>query len=317
MANYAENLIGKWETEQYEPLRQVAQERYNTNWDKLSSDYNNLTEQLAQNFKSARKKHNEDILENATTAYNTMYNAEKNLASRGLTGSGLMNVYNTMNTENYGKQNDVALEELMNANKANAEGSMYLLNDLAKNSSELSNDLGDTLAGITDAEGDNMRQYRDLVASISESAADRNAKYGKSKVEEELDDIYQLIAINDILSNEETDDSTKYSELLGDAGVSPEQAEKILSSYNYNKTNDKIKSAQEKIAKANKTQDYYKNLGTLEKLFLYSNPITNAVKDTMKLSSYITKTRNENKIKDLNKELSEYTYEDLRDIMGY
>lgn len=317
MTRYAKNLIGDWETEQFEPLRQVAQDRYNLNWDKLTNDFNSLNEQLAQNFKNARISHNTAILDNSRNAFNRLKNVEQDLASRGLTGSGLMGTYNAMNTAQQGQENNAALEELMAANKANVEGRFKGLDQLYKGTESLAGSLGDELAGVTDAEGDNGRRYADLVADLSESAAARAAQYGTSSKEEELDKIYQLITIKDILNDPDSDDGTKYYELTVDADVSPEQAKQILSSYNYNKTNDKLKTAQEQITKANKTQDYYKNLKPWQKGIIMSNPVSRLTGLSAFGLSHLKEYNTNKKVKELEKDLSQYTYEDLKDIMGY
>lgn len=317
MARYAQNLIGDWETEQFEPLRQVAQAQYQTNWNKLTDDFNNLNEQLAQNFKNARIQHNNAILNSSRDAYSRMYNAEQNLANRGLTGSGLLNTYNAINTEQTGQTNNALMEDLMSANRANMEGRIAGLDTYANNVAKLSGNLADELAGITDAEGANIRQYRDLISDISQSASSRNAQYGSgSDKEKELDRIYQLISIKDILSSEDTDDATKYYELTTDAAVTPEQAQKILSSYNYNKTNSKIEDTQKKLDKNIKTQNYYKNNKGAQAI-AYSNPLSGI---TALIALNLAKNKEKNnmdKINELNKELSNYTYEDLKDIMGY
>lgn len=317
MARYAQNLIGDWETQQFEPLRQVAQAQYQTNWNKITNDFNNLNEQLAQNFKNARIQHNDAILNSSRDAYSKMYNAEQNLANRGLTGSGLLNTYNAINTEQTGQTNNALMGDLMNANKANMEGRIAGLDTYANNVAKLSGNLADELAGITDAEGDNGRKYANLVADLSESAAARAAKYGSgSDKEKELDRIYQLISIKDILSSEDTDDATKYYELTTDAALTPEQAERILSSYNYNKTSDKLQETQRLLQKSQSNLDKYKNANSINNVAL-SNPITAVARGTGYGITKLNKYNRNKKINELNKELSNYTYEDLKDIMGY
>ena len=318
MTRYAKNLIGDWETEQYEPLRQVAQAQYQTNWNKLTNDFNNLNEQLAQNFKNARIQHNDAILNSSRDAYSRMYNAEQNLANRGLTGSGLMNTYNAVNTKQTGQTNNALMEDLMNANKANMEGRIAGLDTYANNVAKLSGNLADELAGITDAEGDNARKYANLVSDLSESAAARAVQYGGgSEKEKELDRIYQLITINDILGDEETDDVTKYYELTTDALVSPEQAERILSSYNYNKTSDKAQETQRLLRKSQSNLDKYKNAHFVNMLTASLGPVPMAVRGTGYGITKLNEYNRKKKLDKLNKELNNYTYEDLKDIMGY
>lgn len=305
MAKYAENLIGNWEFDQYEPLREVAQIGYQTNWDKLTNDLNNLNEQLAQNFKNARISHNKALLDNSIASYANMYNAENNLANRGLTGSGLMNVYNAENTRQIGDSNTQLMENLMAANKANVEGSLSGLDTYATGVSKLADDLANDLAGITNAETDNLQNYRNLVSDISESAAVRaSSKSGSGGEEdEELDKIYQLITIKDIMGDSTTDDSSKYYDLVRDAAITPEQAERILSSYNYNKVSDKISSQQNKLNKANKTLSNYTSISPNYPMVWWVDNLSVKPK--------------QNRLNELNKELSQYTYEDLKNILGY
>lgn len=322
MTRYAKNLIGDWETEQFEPLRQVAQSQYQTNWNKLTNDLNNLNEQLDRNFKNARIQYNNALSDTAKNSYLRLYNAEQDLANRGLTGSGLLNVYNTKNTEQLGEENNALLQNLMSANKANVEGGLSGLDTYARNATNLAGDLANDLAGITDAEGDNLRAYNDLVSSISESAANRSLKYSTDKNDEETDRLYQLITINDIMNSEDIDDSTKFSELVTDAAVSPEQAERILSSYNYNKVNTKIEDNQRLLQKSKNNLEKYKNAKFINGLtgFTTLQSPNNPLAAIRGLGYGITKLNENNrtkKLNELNQELSKYTYEDLKNILGY
>lgn len=322
MTSYAKNLIGDWETEQFEPLRQVAQAQYQTNWNKLTNDLNNLNEQLDRNFKNARIQYNNALSDTAKNSYLRLYNAEQDLANRGLTGSGLLNVYNTGNTEQLGEENNALLQNLMSVNKANVEGGLSGLDTYARNATGLAENLANDLAGITDAEGDNLRAYNDLVSSISENAANRSLKYSNDKNDEETDRLYQLITINDIMNSENTDDSTKFSELVTDAAVSPEQAERILSSYNYNKVSSKIEDNQRLLQKSKDNLEKYKNAKFINGLtgFTTLQSPNNPLAAIRGLGYGITKLNENNrtkKLNELNKELSKYTYEDLKNILGY
>lgn len=316
MTRYAKNLIGDWETDQFEPLRQVTQSQYQTNWNKLTNDLNNLNEQLDQNFKNARIQYNNALSDTAKNSYLRLYNAEQDLASRGLTGSGLLNVYNTRNTEQLGEENNALLQNLMSANKANVEGGLSGLDTYARNATGLAENLANDLAGITDAEGDNLRAYSDLVSSISESAANRSLQYNTGENDEETDRLYQLITINDIMNSKDTDDSTKFTELVTDADVSPEQAERILSSYNYNKTSDKLQEKKRLLQKSKSNLVDYANAKFINNL-ASSNPITKSVRNIGYGITRLNENNRNKKVNELKQELSKYTYEDLKDILGY
>ncbi len=264
MTRYAQNLIGDWETEQFDPLREVAQNKYQANWDKLSSDFANLNEQLAHNFQRARVKHNTDVLNNARNSFNRMYNVEQDLASRGLTGSGLMNVYNTMNTQQHGQENNIALEELMSANKANIEGRFSALDNLAQGMGDLSSKLGDELSGITDAEGDNLRAYRDLIGSLSESAAGRasaNASAGAERdLENDEQEFYRRLGILETLNNKDLDDYQKRVILINEYDLPLLDTEKAMSSAMYKQTEDKLLKAIDKKFNSKNHRKYAKEL---------------------------------------------------------
>lgn len=304
MIKYAQNLIGDWETEQFEPLREVAQNKYQANWDKLSSDFANLNEQLAHNFQRARVKHNSAVLDNARNSFNRMYNVEQDLANRGLTGSGLMNVYSAMNSQQQGQENNAALQELMDANKANIEGRFTALDSLAKGMGDLSSSLGDELAGITEAEGDNLRAYRDLIGSISESAANRALESASASLsskmadlEDEETDRYRKLSIYETLNDDTLSDDDKYKALVTELDVPVGDALKAISSYNYTKVQNKIDDAKINL------QDYVKN-----KPFIPWSASLNSFKALNAKSKL-------NKIDKLEKELNDYTYTDLYDLL--
>lgn len=54
---YAENLIGNWEKDIYEPQKQVTKDIYQTNWNKLTNDYNTVRDKLNRNFQLAREQY--------------------------------------------------------------------------------------------------------------------------------------------------------------------------------------------------------------------------------------------------------------------
>ena len=112
--NYAENLIGNWETNQYEPQRQVVRDVYRTNWNKLTSDLNTLKDQLNRNFERAKITYGDTLGQTTNDSFSRMYNVENNLANRGLTGSGLINRYNQSDIAKKGDETNTALSKLLN-----------------------------------------------------------------------------------------------------------------------------------------------------------------------------------------------------------
>lgn len=309
MANYAKNLIGDWETEQYEPLRDVALSRYQTNWNKLTNDFNALKDKLERNQKLAQIQYGEALNDIQSNAYDRMRYTYEDLANRGLSSSGLVNQMAKANTTATGEEVDKVLSSLL---KTSSEGVNTLSNavsNLAASQSGINQDLANDLAGIGDAEAANAQQYANLVADINESAAQRAATYGSGD-DEELDRMYQLITIKEIMGDDETSDDTKYFDLIHDAGVSSKQAESILSSYNYNKTNEKVKNASQKLSKnTSNLQNYLNNTR-------YLSP-NNPLKKAGLLLHKGNQTRANNQLNKFNEELSKYTYEDLYKILGY
>lgn len=324
MTRYAENLIGKWEDDQFEPQRLAVQNTYNTNWEALTNDFNNLKDQLERNQKLAQLEYGGQIGDIQNNAYDRTSQYYQNLANRGLSSSGMVDQLSRANTEATGQEVDKALEGLLSVTSEGVKALSDAGHNLALEQQDLNRGLADDLGAISDAEAANAQAYANLVASITQSADQRRASYGggSKDEDEEYDEIYQLITIKDIMNNPETSDDDKYFELVKDAAVTPEQAEKILSSYNYNKISDELSKAQSTY------NENTRNLKAYNPVAEGSNPVTNAlvmvnpvtatarwgiglpiVKHSVKSSE-----KNLNK---LQKDIEKYTYEDLKDIMGY
>ena len=102
-----------------------------------------------------------------------MNNANIDLANRGLSGSGMLNLVTQADTQSKGEGVDEALAKLLNTNNTTLTGLSEGVMDLGSKQSELAGDLGTDIGKLTDADAANMQQYGGLLGSIGESAAGR------------------------------------------------------------------------------------------------------------------------------------------------
>ena len=186
--NYAENLIGNWEKDIYEPQKQVTKDIYKTNWNKLTNDYNTVKEKLARNFKLAREEYANTLNDVQNSSFNRMNNANIDLANRGLSNSGMMDLITQADTQSKGEDVDKALASLLNTNNASLSGLAEGVIDLGSGQNSLAGDLSGDIGKLTDADAANMQQYGGLLGSLGENAAGRAASRsssGKTKYEKE------------------------------------------------------------------------------------------------------------------------------------
>lgn len=324
--NYAENLIGKWETNQYEPQRQVIQNTYNTNWESLTNQLNNLNDQLANNFKLMRQNYNEALGDINQGSFNRMYNAEQDLANRGLTGSGLLNNINQADTSLKGDSVNTELEKLMQTDKSNIEAQTKATTKYGSGLNDLAGDLAGDLGNVSNAETSNYQNYRDLVSSITQSAANRAASRAgsgskKTKEESEAEELERRMLIADILASEDLSDSAKIMYMSVYADVPTEKGKAAISSMNYDKQKLVYDKAVEDYNKAN--DNYLKSMNKATSmpyipgvLGTFTNP--NSI---LSIPMSIANTRgfsanNKRKImQDEQNKLNSYTYGDLYDIL--
>ena len=170
---YAENLIGNWEKDIYEPQKQVTKDIYQTNWNKLTNDYNTVRDKLNRNFQLAREQYANTLNDVQNSSFNRMNNANIDLANRGLSSSGMLDLVSQADTQSKGEDVDKALASLLNTNNATLTGLSEGVMDLGSKQSELAGDLGTDMGKLTDADAANMQQYGGLLGSIGESAAGR------------------------------------------------------------------------------------------------------------------------------------------------
>lgn len=298
---YAKNLIGDWEKDQFEPQRVVLQNIYETNWNKLTNDFNNLKDTLERNQKLAQLKYGGDISNIQEGAYDRVKNYYQDLANRGLSSSGMVSQLERANTEATGQEVDKALSSLLKQSSEGVSALSEATGKLADSQSELNRDLANDLGSIGEAEAANLRAYADLVSSISESDEQRKvtaASRRGSDIEEEDYEFYRRLGIMDTLNSEDyTDDEKRYI-LASEYDVPIKQVNSLLSGINYSKTNTKLNQA----------------IGNYNKYSKYNKIGFKTIPDII-LNSALDKIY-ENRINKLETDLSKYTYADIMDILN-
>ncbi len=317
--NYAENLIGNWETNQYEPQRQVVRDVYGTNWNKLTSDLNTLKDQLNRNFERAKVTYGDTLGQTTNDSFSRMYNVENNLANRGLTGSGLINRYNQSDIAKKGDETNTALSQLLNTNEQGISSLISGVSNYGGKLNSLAGNLADDLGGISDKERANAQQYANLISSITESAEDRAlAKYKasmnrkKEETDEETNLILRRLGIMQTLGDDTLSDDEKLSSLVNDYDMKADDAVSAMNSVRYTNTKDKLDTAKQRLNKLTMNSLEYVNP---------NNRLNNipGVSSIRKGASYVYdlfRDAQQNKVNSLNDELSNYTYKDLAELIN-
>ena len=313
---YAENLIGNWEKNIYEPQKQVVQDTYQTNWNKLSNDYEAVKEKLARNFQLAREEYANTLDDVQNSSFNRMNNANIDLATRGLSGSGMTDLVQQADTQAKGEEIDKALSNLLNTNNASlsslAEGVSTLGTGQNKLAGNLSSDLGD----LTDADAANNQQYGDLLGSIGESAAGRAASRASSSggssddIDDEENEIYRRMGIMDTLEDDTLTDQEKRIALTYNYDMNIDDANAAISSRHYTQTKDKLDKASRNLSKYTKNALEYENPNNI------LNTLAKRIRTGAKGINNLLLKGTQKNVNNLNDELSNYTYTDLRDLLN-
>ena len=296
MSKYSQTLVGNWEDDPYNGLRTTLENSYQTNWEQLENDFRNLKDKIARNDELARIDYNRDLVNTTKNSYNRASNYYENLANRGLSSSGMITKLIKANTEARGAEVGDALSDLLATSEQNVEGLGEGGKKLLSNQRNLNTQIASDLGNITSQEFADRERYASTMAEINESRAAR-------KHQQDIDRVYQVMAINDIMFNSDTTDTQKYEELVLDAGVTGDQAYDIISAYNYNKTKAKIDKQDAKVKKS--ADRFVKDTRAM-------NFIENISKEVNK-QIYMNRLRD---LGNLKSELSNYTYQDLKDILN-
>ena len=184
-----------------------------------------------------------------------MSNANIDLANRGLSNSGMMDLITQADTQSKGEDVDKALASLLNTNNASLSGLAEGVIDLGSGQNSLAGDLSGDIGKLTDADAANMQQYGGLLGNLGENAAGRaasRAKSGKSKDEKEDDEFYRILGIITTLNNNELSDDDKKYVLKTQYDVDVNTGSKAIKGYNdnnlINTTNDRIKKMQNSLS---------------------------------------------------------------------
>lgn len=319
---YAEDLIGNWETGQYEPQRTVTKNIYQTNMDKLANDFNALKDKLARNFQNAQTEYANTMSAIQNDSFNRMRNANIDLANRGLSTSGVGNLVGQADTQRKGEDVDKALSNLLAVNNASAEGLTEGTMKLGQNQTSLAGDLAGDLGNITDKETANAQQYANLIAGIGQGAANRAASRARSgtssrnkKAQEEVDELKRRMLISDTLSSDQFSDEEKVRYLYNYLDVPIDTARKAVEGYT---NNAKLESIQPEI------QNLQSNLNKWNRLYDIKNSNMNdadrvansfltlgGILDPVTARQYTI----QNSINNLNNEINGLTYTDLYDLL--
>ena len=312
---YAENLIGNWEKDIYEPQKQVTKDIYQTNWNKLTNDYNTVRDKLNRNFQLAREQYANTLNDVQNSSFNRMNNANIDLANRGLSSSGMLDLVSQADTQSKGEDVDKALASLLDTNNATLTGLSEGVMDLGSKQSGLAEDLGTDIGKLTDADAANMQQYGGLLGSIGESAAGRASSRsggGSSrlkKAEEEQNELYRRMGIVDTLNDDTLSEQEKKIILTSMYDMPIQDANDAISAQNYTNTKTKLDKANRNLNRLNSNALEYSNP---KNVLNYISPIR---KGASGINDLLRKNA-QNKVDKLNDELSNYTYEDLWNILN-
>lgn len=313
--NYAENLIGNWEKDIYEPQKQVTKDIYQTNWNKLTNDYNTIKEKLARNFKLAREEYANTLNDVQNSSFNRMNNANIDLANRGLSNSGMMDLITQADTQSKGEDVDKALASLLNTNNASLSGLAEGVIDLGSGQNSLAGDLSGDIGKLTDADAANMQQYGGLLGSVGESAAGRAASRsgsGKTKDEKEDEEFYRILGIITTLNDDELSDEDKRISLVNNFDVDIDTTNKAIKGYNDNKVLD---STNNRISKLTNSVNKLTNAGNdYSRFFSGDNGSHSFLAELFNVPRALSMWQNKSLQKQKDKANS-LTYSDLNEIL--
>ena len=299
---YAENLVGNWEKDIYEPQKQITQDIYRTNWNQLVNNYNDVRDKLTRNFELAKANYTNSLNDIQDDSFNRMSNVNADLASRGLSGSGVINRAIQGDTTVKGEASDRALANLLAQNNASIEGLGKNVIGLGQGQTQLASDLSGDLGTLTDKDAANNQALAGLLADVSEGAARRAASRsgsGKSKSDKNMEEQYRRLGIAQTLLDDTIDDDTK-SLILG-LNYDVTNAGDIVNAYNNNKT-----YANNYISTSTALNNARNNLNNS-----FSRPSYGIGAPLRVLEN----SYNLNRVNNLTKNLNDLTYSDLNELL--
>ena len=338
--NYAENLIGNWNTDQYAPQRDVIKSTYNTNWDKLQNDFTIYMDRLNRNLDRARTNYHDTLANAAENSYARTNAALQDLSNKGLIGSGLAEKYAASDNANRGKEINAALEKIINT-RTGYEGSLVdAVGSMAEKENKLNQNLAKGLGDLTGAEQGNAQNYANLVAGLAGSAETRELNNalvsarialsgsGNATAKKEEEDERRLLIL-DTLSNSDMTDNEKVRNLTTYLDVPVDKAEAAVKAYSDNQA---IEKAQQDL---NKYTDKLNGLTAFTPFnqIKWSDVLGTSGSTTGLLHNalgyglteladrgngtiYLTDLLYRNKIKNAEDKLNELTYTDLYNLLN-
>ena len=242
---YAENLIGNWNTDQYEPLRDVTLNVYRTNWDKLQNDFDKYLDKVNRNLDLKRENYYNSLANIDRDSVARVGSAVEDLGKRGLLNSGVANRYIQANTAVRGNAVNNALADIVNTNNSMSANLADAVTKTADKENTLNANLAASLAGITGREQANAQGAANLAANIAGNAEARDmnnalvsAKLalsgsGSSK-QKEADEAERRMLIYDTIRNKDMSDNEKVRYMSIYLDVPEEKGKAAIKAYNDN-----------------------------------------------------------------------------------
>lgn len=229
---YAEDLLGPNERGYLDTQRNVAKDIYNTNWESIQKNFQNLKDRLEAQRTQSNRNFNNGLVDVADKSYNRVNAQSADLVNRGLTSSGIGNRLTQADTTAKGDAVNRLLGQLGGDVNAQMAALSQGTSKVAQGERTLNAGLGDTLGDIGQADLGNQMSYNKAAAGIASgkdarddanalAAAQRAAQAAaiassgkKTKEDEELEQYYKQKAITAVLSgvNPETGEALEWDE---------------------------------------------------------------------------------------------------------
>ena len=247
---YAENLIGNWNTDQYEKQRDVTNAIYNTNWKSIQNEFSNYLDKVKNQLSSSRNTYYDTLSNLDKSSAQRINNIAEDLASRGLTNSGFADTYSQADTSAKGTDTNTALSKIVNTNNTYGENLGKMVSSSVSKENELNEKLGNALGKIAGNEEGSKQAYANVASGIAEQARARemanalaNARLGGSggtSKKKEADDLERRMLIADTLSSTDLTDNEKIRYMSIYLDVPSELGERALKAYKDNVQYDKL-----------------------------------------------------------------------------
>ena len=174
--DYAKNLVGNYDKTYLDENRKVLKDSYSTNWKRLQQTYDNLVQSLEQDRQRNQLAFNKGLTNVSENSFDNMKNSMSNLATRGLTGSGAVDLATQQDTTVKGQAIDKLLGSIGSDMTANIGNLVKANTSLAEQQSGLNTNLADALAGVGNKDLGNQWNYMETVSDITSSKDARDAE---------------------------------------------------------------------------------------------------------------------------------------------